>query len=163
MSKSIITILSILIIVSCKQKEDNSSSFQLNNTESVLNINNEEHYPDDTYCADVKYYNPNTGTHSEYRLTIEVESNEVVTINFPNGGYLDTEHFSGAELDEDGTTSFTSDEGYEYEVQVINNSANCFVGVPMAIQCKGKTKSGNQCKHLTDNVNGLCWQHQNQE
>ncbi len=163
MKQLLSTILYVFIIVSCKNKESYNSTLQRNNNTSSLNDKYEEKYPDDSYCADVKYYNPNTGTHSSYRLIIEVKSNEVVSVNFPNGGWLDTDHFSGAELDEDGAAGFTSDEGYEYEIQIISNTVNCFDGVPMAVQCKGKTKRGNQCKHLTDNENGLCWQHQNQE
>ncbi|WP_142687404.1 hypothetical protein [Chitinophaga polysaccharea] len=45
-----------------------------------------EEYPDDTYCAEVEFYNPDTGTRSGYTLTVEVEDNEVTRINFPNGG-----------------------------------------------------------------------------
>lgn len=79
---------------------------------------NNEKYPDDTYNAEVKYYNPNTGTHSIYHLTIEVENNEVVRINFPNGGWMDEDHFDGAELDEDGNAEFISDKGYRYNVSI---------------------------------------------
>ena len=65
--------------------------------------------------------------------------------------------------DEEGHSSFTSDKGYEYEVQIIGQSEGCFNNVPMVKQCKGKTKNGSRCKHMTDNSNQLCWQHQNQE
>ena len=155
----------VFVIISCKQNKfsDSSLSQPYTNNSSVLNNNEDIQYADDTYCADVKYYNPNTGTHSTYRLTVEVESNQVISINFPNGGCLDTDHFNGAELDDEGAASFTSDKGYEYEIQIISNTANCFDGLPMAVRCKGKTQKGNQCRHLTDNENGLCWQHQNQE
>ena len=37
------------------------------------------------YCANVHYYNPNTGTDSEYVLTLEVENNQLLKVNFPNG------------------------------------------------------------------------------
>ena len=123
-----------------------------------------EKFPDDTYCAEVEYYNPKTGTRSSYTLTVEVESNEVVEINFPNGGWLDNDHFSGADLEDDGTTNFTSDRGYEYDITIIGSDNNCFTDdVPRAVQCSGETKDGDQCENLTDNLNGLCWQHQDQD
>lgn len=121
----------------------------------------DERFPDDTYCAEVEYYNPNTGTHSSYTLTVEVESNEVTKIYFPNGGWLDNDHFLTAELDEDGTVSFTSDKGYEYNVTIIGSDHDCFTeNVPMAVQCKGETEEGDQCENMTDKSDGLCWQHE---
>jgi hypothetical protein len=119
-----------------------------------------QEYPDDTYCAEVAYYNPGTGTNSSYTLTIEVEDNEVTQINFPNGGWLDNDHFSDAALDDEGSTSFTSDKGYDYEIKIIGRSGDCLVNVPSAVQCIGMTKYGRRCKNVTDHPNQLCWQHQ---
>ena len=34
-------------------------------------------YPDGTYCAEVEYYNPNTGTRSTYDLDVEVENGDL--------------------------------------------------------------------------------------
>jgi hypothetical protein len=76
-------------------------------------------FEDGTYCAEVEYYNPNTGTNSTYTLEVEVESNEVTTIYWSNGGWLDEDHFYPEELDSDGTCSFTSDKGYDYTVTII--------------------------------------------
>lgn len=75
-------------------------------------------YEDGTYCAEVEYYNPNTRTRSTYSLNVEVENNELTLIHWPNGGWLDDSHFTPVELDESGYCSFTSDRGYEYEVQI---------------------------------------------
>jgi hypothetical protein len=72
-------------------------------------------FEDGEYCAEVIYFNENTGTRSSYRLTVEVEDLEVIVIQWPNGGWLDHSHFCCAELDEDGYTSFTSDKGYQYQ------------------------------------------------
>jgi len=33
-------------------------------------------------------------------------------------------------------------------------------GQDITVQCKGKTKSGNRCKHMTKIANGYCFQHQ---
>lgn len=87
------------------------------------NDNEKSKYPDGDYCADVTYYNPNTGTRSTYTLNVEVEGNELTKINWPNGGWLDDSHFSPEELVEDGSCSFTSDRGYSYDVKIIGE--NC--------------------------------------
>jgi hypothetical protein len=78
----------------------------------------EQSYPDGEYCADVEYYNSNTGTRSTYTLNVEVEDNELVTIYWRNGGWLDDDHFYPSELDDGGWCEFTSDRGYDYEVQI---------------------------------------------
>jgi hypothetical protein len=75
-------------------------------------------FEDGTYCADVSYYNPNTGTSNTYTLEVEVENNEVVQINWGNGGWMDEDHFNAEDIDKDGNCTFTSDKGYEYTVQI---------------------------------------------
>jgi len=75
-------------------------------------------YEDGTYCADVTFYNPNTGTRNTYTLEVEVESNELVKIYWNNGGWLDEDHFYAQELDDNGTCSFTSDKGYKYNIEI---------------------------------------------
>jgi hypothetical protein len=47
----------------------------------------------DLYCVDVDYYNQKTGTQSSYRLTAEVESGQLIELNFPSGGHIDKEDF----------------------------------------------------------------------
>ncbi len=75
-------------------------------------------YPDGKYCADVLYYNPNTGTRSSYKLNVKVENNEVTVIYWNNGGWLDQSHFCCSRLDSNGYTSFKSDKGYQYQVTI---------------------------------------------
>ncbi len=145
----------IFAVIDCKSKSSNNR-YEIS---SSITTN----YPDDKYCADVKYYNPNTGKQSSYRLTVGVENNEVVELDWPNGGTLDQDHFSAAELDDEGHTSLTSGSGYDYEIQIIGQTNTCFDGVPMVKQCRGITKAGRPCRNLTDNQNSLCWQHQNQD
>ena len=164
-----------LTIASCNDRthnEDSEASYSPSSTESSYSSDNQDDeeqdengkYPDDTYCAEVEYYNPNAGTHSSYALTVEVESNEITQINFPNGGWLDNDHFNNAELEKDGTASFTSGKGYDYEITIIGNSRHCFTdNVPGAVQCRRETNDGDQCENMTDNSNGLCWHHQDQE
>lgn len=82
---------------------------------------NPNRFSDGEYCAEVEYYNPNTGTRSVYTLNVEVEENSVVVLYWPNGGHLDDDHFSPELLDEDGICSFISDKGYEYTVEIMGD------------------------------------------
>lgn len=153
-------ILSIcFVLASCSNKPGTN---KLVTTEPGGDSKNQ--FPDDTYCAKVEYHNPNTGTNSSYTLTVEVISGKVTQINFPGGGQVDSDHFSGAALDNTGTASFKSDKAYEYQIKIIGNSSECFTkNVPKASQCAGITKKGARCKRMTDNPNHLCWQHQGQK
>jgi len=78
---------------------------------------------DGLYCAIITYQNSRTGTSSEYELKIEVENNELSKILWPNGGWLDQDHFHPVEFDKDGYCEFVSDKDYEYTIQII--SKNC--------------------------------------
>ena len=100
----------ILFFNSCENSSD-----ELSNEDGYSEENG---YESGTYCADVSYYNPNTGTSSNYTLEVEVENNEVVSILWGNGGWMDEDHFSSEELDESGYCSFSSDKGYDYTVQI---------------------------------------------
>ena len=68
-------------------------------------------------------------------------------------------HFDAAALDGGGHAEFTRDKGYEYNVEITGQSTTCLDNVTLAKQCKGITKAGARCRHLTDNENQLCWQH----
>jgi len=105
-----------------------TSLFFLNSCSSAVKDNEEIEYAiegqtvngfeDGTYCADVSYYNPNTRTSSDYTLEVEVESNEVVQINFGNGGWLDSDHMSPEVLNNEGNCTITSDRNYEYAIKI---------------------------------------------
>ena len=72
-------------------------------------------------CADVEYYNPNTNTRSSYTLNVEVENNILTKIYWANGGWMDSDHFSPTELDENKSCSFKNDQGNQYEIQINGN------------------------------------------
>lgn len=76
-------------------------------------------YPDGKYCANVAYENPKTGTHKNYTFNVEVSSNELTKVFFGNGGYLDNSHFSPAEINDEGRTSFTDDRSREFDIQIL--------------------------------------------
>ena len=116
MKKKIWTFFLITLILCNIGCNNRSSSESSNDSDEYYSEN--DGYEDGTYCADVTYYNPNTGTRNTYTLEVEVESNELIKIYWNNGGWLDEDHFNAQELDGDGTCSFTSDKGYEYEIEI---------------------------------------------
>lgn len=153
----------VLLLISCSRRDGKNPYDE--ESESLEETNRIENtFPNGTYCAEVEYHNPTTGTESEYYLTVEVENNEIVLINFPGGGQMDSDHYNNADLDADGSSSLTSDKGYEYEIQIIGAATACLSeDIPQAVQCSGTTRSGRRCRRMTDNASGYCWQHRNQE
>lgn len=77
---------------------------------------------DGDYCAEIEYYNPDTGTNSTYTLPIEVSDGYLTRIKWSNGGWLDNSHFTEPEFDGD-TTSFTDDRGNDYTVTIISDGS----------------------------------------
>jgi hypothetical protein len=92
-------------------------------SEETDDDNNETKYGDGTWCAEVEYYNPNTGTQNSYDLNVEIEGGELVQINWPNGGWLDESHFIAEDITS-GECSFISDKGYQYTV-TLNEKGGC--------------------------------------
>ena len=94
--KYIYIILFAFLLYSCSGKTK-SHSFEEDN-ETVSSQDNEEQeeeeYSDGEWCADVEYYNPNTGTRHTYTLDVEVDGGELIRIDWPNGGWLDEAHFA---------------------------------------------------------------------
>lgn len=171
--RTIVLLFSVFsLFICCKNNSEiiSEDSFYSNQNVSVtedIEVTNEEEqsdngYSDDTYCAEVEYYNPNTGTRSNYILTVEVYNNEVTKINFPQG-WLDGDQYSSEELDENGECDIRTYRGYQYSIKIIGSSSGCYEDEPKAVQCNGITEDGTPCEHLTDNQNGYCWQHQDQE
>jgi hypothetical protein len=117
----IITIVIVIVSFLLFKKD---GSIESDVTEYPIEGQTAEGFEDGIYCAEVDYYNPNTGTSSEYNLEVEVKSSEVTTIYWRNGGWLDEDHFTPELLDEQGSCSFTSDRGYEYTVQILGQECN---------------------------------------
>ncbi|MBP2616962.1 hypothetical protein [Chryseobacterium jejuense] len=110
----------IFALYSCSKGSKNSSVSNYYTTEAS---ESESNYGDSTmngtYCAEIDYYYYNTGTSSTYTLTVEVENDELVKINWPNGGWLDDSHFTPQDISS-GSCSFTSDAGYDYNITLLN-------------------------------------------
>lgn len=125
----VVRLLLVIVLIygvqSCKKNiSTNSNYYEEESTEAYYEEEDDEYYeedtaayPDATYCADVDYHNPNTGTYSTYTLNVEVEDNEVIEILF-SSGWLDDSEFSSEELDEDGYCDITLYDGREFEIQI---------------------------------------------
>ena len=75
-------------------------------------------FEDGTYSATVDYNNPETAYSTTYTLDVEVQDCQIVQINFPNNGYLDEDHISFADINEDGNASVDGEDGKTYEIQI---------------------------------------------
>ena len=135
-------VLFICLFTSCNSKSnDNSNESSTNsylteqeNTEEETSYksngseneeNSEENnsgckFDDGNYSATVDYNNSETGYSATYTLDVEVQDCQVVQINFPNDGYLDEDHISYADIDEDGRASVDGEDGKTYEIQIDN-------------------------------------------
>lgn len=110
----------VLFLVSCKKNEHNNT-FE---SQPIESIEVADTYADGSYCADVEYYNPNTGTRKTYSLKIDVEDNYITSIHWPNGGWMDDDHFITVELDKYGHCVFYNERGYRYSVQI--TGSDCY-------------------------------------
>lgn len=117
-------LIGFLIVQSCKNNDYSSEEVDVEN-ESYNEVVYEdgESYSDNTYCADVEYYNPDTGTRNTYTLNVDVESNEVVKINF-SSGWLDSSEFSSEELDSNGFCSITCYDGRQFDIQITGSECS---------------------------------------
>ena len=93
---------------------DDETAIETNKSSSGCSLD------DGTYSASVEYNNPETGYSATYTLDVDVEDCRVVQINFPNDGYLDQDHISAADIDEDGSANVDGEDGKTYEIQIDN-------------------------------------------
>ena len=127
MKKALISISFLLFICfffSCssksekKQKSYSSKEANHNKEKSKKKIkqSSEGEFEDGTYSATVDYKNSKTGHSATYTLDVDVEDGQVVQINFPNGGWMDEDHFEAKEIDKNGEVIITDDRYYEYTI-----------------------------------------------
>lgn len=123
--KLIVLFVVILTQLSCKKNNDSSEETETDDVQNALgNYDSQEGYSDGTYCADIDYYNPDTGVRNTYTLNVEVENNELTVIHWPNGGWLDSTHFSPEELDSSGSCSFSTYDGRQYDIQITGSECS---------------------------------------
>lgn len=116
MKRGFAYLLLFLIFIGFSSCDSSEKSFA--REEFSIEGQSEDGFEDGTYCANVTYHNPNTGTTSDYTLDVEVSNNQVIRINWSNGGWMDEDHFSPETLSDTGHCSFESDKGYEYTIQI---------------------------------------------
>ena len=73
---------------------------------------------DGTHSATAYYNNPQTGYSATYTLDVEVEDGQVVQIDFPNGGYIDSDHITPEALNSDGECTIYGDDGKTYVIHI---------------------------------------------
>jgi hypothetical protein len=102
-------------------EEEGSYSEGESENDEELEVNNSGcKFEEGNYSSTVDYNNPETGYSATYTLDVEVQDCQVVQINFPNDGYLDEDHISYADIDEDGRASVDGEDGKTYEIQIDN-------------------------------------------
>jgi hypothetical protein len=99
-------------------KEDSDQDDEIGKDNEMLQYS-ECGFEDGTYAAIVDYSNTQTNYSAQYTLDIEVQDCQIVQINFPNDGYLDEDHISYSDIDENGYSSVEGNEGKTYEIQII--------------------------------------------
>jgi hypothetical protein len=104
--------IAILVFASCKQTDSKLNPL-VSETEQT-----QEEYQDGEYCAEVNYYNSDTGKNATYTLPVAVENGELVKLQWSNGGWLDNSHFTAPNIT-DGTASFEDDRGRQFEVKLL--------------------------------------------
>jgi hypothetical protein len=122
-----------LLFCSCSstadKKDDDEKTFKSSPSYNRTNTNDQDEndevsssckIEDGTYSATVDYNNPETGYSNTYTLDVDVESCQVVQINFPKGGWLDEDHIDAADIDEDGNASVSGENDKTYEVHIDN-------------------------------------------
>jgi hypothetical protein len=131
-NKLILTFLFVLLFSCSNNDRANNSTNSSNKSEVQVYTNeinsDEESNSDETECkfedgihsATVDYTNPKTGYSQTYTLDVEIENCEVVQINFPRGGWLDSDHISPSEIDEYGSCSIEGEDGQTYDIQIDN-------------------------------------------
>lgn len=111
-----------LLLFSCfsKTKSDSENISNETTIETDTSLSAECGLDDGTYSATVDYNNPETGYSATYTLDVDVQDCQVIQINFPNDGYLDLDHITAANIDENGSTTVDGENGKTYKIQIDN-------------------------------------------
>lgn len=132
--KNTFFILTVLTIVSCTKsnQEDNSnvptnerSYFPSEEARSYIPGADTSTAPknikDNTYIADVNYFNTTTGANVTYVTKVKVENGMLKVIYWPNGVWLSSAYFKPQPIQNDGSCIISNIEaGYENRVQIFD-------------------------------------------
>lgn len=125
MNKLSIFLFLVFLIISCKS--DQKSGEALDSYDPNLSYDNDDsgvNYNDGEFCATIEYNNAETRNSSTYTLNVHIQNGKLIQIDWPNGGWLDDTHYDPPDLDDDGTCSFSTYNGKDYEIQ-IDGDGNC--------------------------------------
>lgn len=109
------------ILSNCTDSNNSGETFsggEVSKEKDAILDENECKFKDGIHSAIVEYHNFKTGYSKEYKLEVEVENCEVVKINFPNGGWLDSDHITPEELDGNGSCTVEGEGGKNYKIQI---------------------------------------------
>jgi len=85
-------------------------------------------FPSGEYIAEVTYINEKTRHEADYTLNVQIKDSYVIRIDFPDGGYIDSDDFDPVLLDEHGYTvyyfSLRDDNDKVYNVHIIGYPLN---------------------------------------
>jgi len=128
----LISLITVFTLLSCSNNstsepktESNSSnsnsSSEINEEKSKSTSNNNNcNFKNDRYAATVDYNNSETNYSNTYTLEVDVEDCQIVKIYFPKGGWLDEDHISAADIDQDGNATVAGEDGKTYEIHIDN-------------------------------------------
>jgi hypothetical protein len=124
--KSFFATFLVLLMVACgndRRGQEFSSDYHKSNFASLEDTESDQYeeelpFPDGAYEATVYYVNSETDYSATYTLEVEVESNEVTVIYFPNDGWLDDDHIWPDALDDSGYVYIEGEDGKSYEIQI---------------------------------------------
>lgn len=154
--------LFVLSLVACGSKKSEPTTENGNLQTEAEPVPLPFDFTQGTFCANIHYANSKTGTESDYTLLVGTSNKQLVSIYWPQGGHSDAEEFNPQPLSVDGKVMLhTKKANVSYAIELIGDSLYCDNNVFGHLQqCKGRTKSGDRCKRLTDNDSGYCFQHE---
>jgi len=75
-------------------------------------------FQDGLHVATAEFSNSETAYSSTCKLDVTVLNCQVIAIDIPKLGWLDTDHFKAANIDENGDASFEDDQGRSFYIHI---------------------------------------------
>ncbi|ESU24358.1 hypothetical protein FEDK69T_08040 [Flavobacterium enshiense DK69] len=123
MKQRVYYVLIFLVFVVILEKCEHGCTRHSESYETSSSQGEESSYPDNTYCADVSYYNPDTGFRNNYTLNVDVEDGKVVKIWFYKG-WLDGDQFTAKELNDNGCCEVITYDGRKFNVKITGSKCS---------------------------------------
>jgi len=152
-------LLPALFLLACGSPKSENAAPPAESEPTALPTAAEREIFNGTYCAQVNYHNPRTGTRSDYHLLVETSKGALEVIHWPGGGELDSDHFAPQAIGADSTVFIVSDRGVQYTVHLLGRPEACAPYFNTLRRCSGTTQSGERCRRATADPSGFCSQH----